>query len=91
LVIDAANAAIRDKLDQSQRTYRGLFNALHRLDFPALSRHPALRTCLIVALCACGFIFSLTGIVAKNPAAIAKSSRSAWQIFPVDRGRPPLS
>jgi hypothetical protein len=61
--IDAANGAIRDRLDRSQRVYRSLFSALHRLDFPVLAGHPALRTCLVVVLCACGFIFSLTGAV----------------------------
>ena len=61
--IDVANSAIRDRLDKSQRAYRWLFSALHRLDFPVFASHPALRTCLIVALCACGFVFSLTGVV----------------------------
>jgi hypothetical protein len=76
--IDAANGAIRDRLDRSQRAYRSLFSALHRLDFPVLAGHPALRTFLVVVLCACGFIFSLSGVrdrVAKNP-PVAKSSRS---------------
>jgi len=36
---------------------------LHTLDFPVLTARPALRTALIVALCGCGFIFSLTGVV----------------------------
>jgi hypothetical protein len=61
--IDAANGTIRDRLDRSQRAYRWLFNTLHRLDFPALVGHPALRTCLIVTLRGFGFIFSLTGVV----------------------------
>jgi hypothetical protein len=61
--MDAANGAIRDKLEQSQRAYRWLFNALHRLNFPLLASHQALRTGLIVALCACGFVFSVTGVL----------------------------
>ena len=40
-----------------------LFRALHKLDFEPLSSHPALRTSVIVALCLCGFAFSLTGVV----------------------------
>jgi hypothetical protein len=61
--IDAANGAIRDRLDTSQRANRWLFNTLHRLDFPTLTARPALRTCVIVTLCGFGFIFSLTGVV----------------------------
>jgi hypothetical protein len=61
--IDAANGAIRDRFDTSQRAYWWLFNTLHRLDFPALAARPALRTCLIVMLCGFGFIFSFTGVV----------------------------
>jgi hypothetical protein len=61
--IDAANGAIRDRLDKRQRAYRSLFSALHRLDFPVLASHPALRTCLIVTLCGFGFVFSFTAIV----------------------------
>jgi hypothetical protein len=61
--VDAANGTIRDRLDRSQRAYRLLFNALHRLDFPALAVRPALRTWLVVTLCGFGFIFSLTGVV----------------------------
>jgi PepSY-associated TM region len=40
-----------------------LFRALHKLDFEPLSSHPSLRTGVIVALCLCGFAFSLTGVV----------------------------
>src|SRR5689334_7244805 len=39
-----------------------LFRALHRLDFEPLASHPWLRTSAIVALCLCGFAFSLTGL-----------------------------
>jgi PepSY-associated TM region len=61
--IDAANGVLLDKLDASRRTYRWLYGALHRLDFPVLTAHPALRTSLIVALCGFGFLFSLSGVV----------------------------
>jgi hypothetical protein len=59
--IDGSNGALLEKLDTSRRAYRWL--ALHTLDFPVLTTRPALRTSLIVILCACGFVFSLTGVV----------------------------
>jgi hypothetical protein len=37
--------------------------SLHTLDFEPLGSHPLLRTCVIVALCLCGFVFSATGVV----------------------------
>jgi hypothetical protein len=37
--------------------------SLHTLDFPPLHAHPLLRTIVIVALCLCGFAFSVTGTV----------------------------
>ena len=40
-----------------------LFRTLHKLDFEPLTSHPELRASLIVALCLCGFAFSLTGVV----------------------------
>jgi PepSY-associated TM region len=61
--IDASNGTLVEKLDSSRRAYRWLFTALHTLDFHVLMARPALRTTLIVALCGCGFVFSLTGIV----------------------------
>lgn len=61
--IDGSNGALVAQLDQSRRAYRWLYAGLHRLDFPILTARPALRTGLIVVLCGCGFIFSLTGIV----------------------------
>jgi hypothetical protein len=60
--IDGSNGALIEQLDQSRRAYRWLYAGLHRLDFPILTARPALRTGLIVVLCSCGFIFSLTGI-----------------------------
>jgi PepSY-associated transmembrane protein len=39
------------------------FTRLHSLSFWPLTDHPLVRTLLIVALCACGFAFSLTGVV----------------------------
>jgi hypothetical protein len=39
-----------------------LFRALHTFDVPTLASHPLLRSSLIVGLCLCGFVFSLTGV-----------------------------
>jgi hypothetical protein len=40
-----------------------LFRVLHTLDFPPLTSRPWLRTSAIVALCVCGLVFSLTGVM----------------------------
>lgn len=61
--IDAANGALSQKTDPSRRAYRWLYQALHTLDFPALTARPVLRTVLVVSLCVMGLVFSLTGIV----------------------------
>jgi hypothetical protein len=61
--IDGATGALLDRLDPSRRAYRWLFGGLHRLDFPPLRSSPWLRTIAIVALCAGGLAFSLTGVV----------------------------
>jgi hypothetical protein len=61
--IDGASGALLETLDSSRRTYRWLYRALHTADFPVLTRYPATRAALIVILCGCGFVFSLTGVV----------------------------
>jgi hypothetical protein len=61
--IDGSDGTVLDKLDPSRRVYRWLYAALHTLDFPVLTARPTLRAALIVVLCACGFVFSLTGVV----------------------------
>jgi hypothetical protein len=61
--IDGASGAMLERLDPSRRAYRWLYSALHTLDMPVLAAHPALRSALIVILCGCGLIFSLTGVV----------------------------
>jgi hypothetical protein len=63
LQIDGATGAVLERLDGSRRAYRWAYTALHTLDFPILSDHPALRSGLIVLLCAIGFAFSVTGAV----------------------------
>ena len=61
--IDGAGGRVLERLDASRRAYRWLYGALHTLDFPALAARPALRTAVVVSLCAAGFAFSLTAVV----------------------------
>jgi hypothetical protein len=61
--IDAASGAALEKVDSSRRAYRWFYSALHTLDFPALMAAPGVRTVLIIALCALGLAFSLSGAV----------------------------
>lgn len=61
--IDGASGAILERSDRSTRLYRWLYSALHTMDIPALNARPILRNALIVTLCGCGLIFSLTGVV----------------------------
>ena len=61
--IDGASGEMLDRLDPSRRAYRWFYSALHRLDFPFLMVRPTLRSALIMAMCSCGFVFSLTGVV----------------------------
>jgi hypothetical protein len=61
--IDGASGAVLERSDRSTRAYRWLYSALHTMDTPFLKMHPNLRSALIVVLCGCGLIFSLTGMV----------------------------
>jgi hypothetical protein len=61
--IDGATGALVNRLDQSRRAWRWLFGGLHTLDFSWLRQREWLRSALIVVLCGCGFVFSLTGAV----------------------------
>ena len=61
--IDGASGEILERLDPSRRAYRWFYSALHRMDFPFLSARPTWRSALIMTLCSCGLIFSLTGVV----------------------------
>jgi len=61
--VDGASGVLLERLDSSRRAYRWLYGALHRLDVPVLVARPALRTALIVMLCGCGLVFSLTAVV----------------------------
>jgi PepSY-associated transmembrane protein len=61
--IDGASGAALEKLDSSRRAYRWFYSALHTLDIPVLMEAPGVRTVLIIALCALGLAFSLSGVV----------------------------
>jgi uncharacterized iron-regulated membrane protein len=61
--IDGASGALLERLDPSRRAYRWFYSALHTMDIPALTARPILRSALIVILCGCGLIFSLTGVI----------------------------
>jgi hypothetical protein len=63
LHVDGANGMTLERLDGSQRVYRSLFGALHRLDVPMLAARPTMRSALIVVLCSLGLAFSLTAVV----------------------------
>jgi hypothetical protein len=61
--IDGASGAALEKLDSSRRAYRWFYSALHTLDIPVLMEAPEVCTVLIIALCALGLAFSLSGVV----------------------------
>lgn len=71
--VDGSNGVIIEQLDKSRRTYRWLCAGLHTLNFPFLAAHSVLRTVLIVFLCGCGCVFSVTGIVLAQ-----RRIRSLW-------------
>jgi uncharacterized iron-regulated membrane protein len=61
--IDPRNGDILTRIDNSRRTYRWLFNALHSLDFPLLLRHRAAWDIVVWLLSLIGMIVSISGIV----------------------------
>ncbi|WP_167558818.1 PepSY domain-containing protein [Bradyrhizobium canariense] len=61
--IDGATGELLNRIDPSRRAYRWLFGGLHTLNFSWLRHPPWLRSILIVVLCGCGFVFSLSGVV----------------------------
>jgi hypothetical protein len=61
--IDGYDGALLEKLDPSRRRHRWLYQGLHKLDFPPLKQYPTVRSTLIVILCTCGLIFSVTALV----------------------------
>ncbi|UFX46184.1 PepSY domain-containing protein [Bradyrhizobium sp. 41S5] len=63
LHISPFSAEILDRSDDSRRSYRWLFNALHSLDFPLLLRISPARDVVVWLLSAVGTIVSISGIV----------------------------
>lgn len=61
--IDPNTSEILASVDNRSRWYRWLFHALHRLDFPQLTRIEWLRQTLIFALSSLGIILSLAGVI----------------------------
>ncbi|TWB96031.1 PepSY-associated transmembrane protein [Bradyrhizobium macuxiense] len=63
LHISPVTAEIFDRSDDSRRSYRWLFNALHSLDFPLLLRIWPARDVVVWLLSAVGTVVSISGIV----------------------------
>ncbi|MFA9218345.1 MAG: PepSY domain-containing protein [Sphingomonadaceae bacterium] len=61
--LEAASGHLLGYADSNSRTYRWLFNAMHRLDFPWLIRHRPVWDALVIALCLCGAALSVTGLM----------------------------
>ncbi|ERF80234.1 PepSY domain-containing protein [Bradyrhizobium viridifuturi] len=63
LHISPVTAEILDRSDDSRRSYRWLFNALHSLDFPLLLRIWPARDVVVWLLSVVGTVVSISGIV----------------------------
>jgi uncharacterized iron-regulated membrane protein len=63
LHISPVTGEILDRSDDSRRSYRWLFNALHSLDLPLLLRISPARDVVVWLLSAVGTIVSISGIV----------------------------
>ncbi|MGX1347823.1 putative iron-regulated membrane protein [Bradyrhizobium elkanii] len=63
LHVSPVTGEILDRSDDSRRSYRWLFNALHSLDFPLLLRISPARDAVVWLLSAVGTIISISGIV----------------------------
>jgi uncharacterized iron-regulated membrane protein len=61
--IDPRNGDVLARIDNSRRTYRWLFNALHSLDFSLLLRHRPAWDIVVWLLSLIGLIVSTSGIV----------------------------
>lgn len=62
LHVDLTTGRLLEQLDDSRRTYRFWFNALHSHDLPWMLERPALRRFWMTLLCSAGFLFSCNGI-----------------------------
>jgi len=61
--IDPRNGDVLARIDNSRRTYRWLFNALHSLDFSLLLRHRPAWDIVVWLLSLIGIIVSTSGVV----------------------------
>ena len=61
--VDPYSGRLLAVMNASRRSYAWIYYALHTFQFPGLIRHPAVRTTLILALLALGFLASTTGVV----------------------------
>lgn len=72
--VDPRDGRLLMRVDESARTYRWLFAALHRLDFPPLGDVPWLRklavlflSCLCAALCLSACVIGYRRLVRRSP------------------------
>jgi PepSY-associated TM region len=61
--MDRHSARVLAVMDTSRRQYAWIYYALHTFQFPGLIEHPQIRSVVVLALLALGFISSLTGVV----------------------------
>jgi PepSY-associated TM region len=63
LYVDRHSGRMLAVMDTSRRRYAWIYYALHTFQFPGLIEHPEIRSVLVLALLALGFLSSITGMV----------------------------
>jgi hypothetical protein len=63
LYMDRHSGRVLAVMDTSRRQYAWIYYALHTFQFPGLIEHPQIRSILVLALLALGFLSSITGVV----------------------------
>lgn len=63
LYVDRHSGHVLAVMDTSRRQYAWIYYALHTFQFPGLIEHPQIRSILVLALLALGFLSSITGVV----------------------------
>ena len=61
--MDRHSGRVLAVMDTSRRRYAWIYYALHTFQFPGLIEHPEIRSVVVLALLALGFVSSLTGVV----------------------------
>jgi uncharacterized iron-regulated membrane protein len=79
LHISPDTAEILDRTDDGGRTYRWLFDALHRMDFPLLLRYKPMRDVVVWLLSLVGAIVSISGVVIGWRRLRLQRLRRKWQ------------